>query len=329
MQAQNLKMLHPGSEPYGVFKIEVIGKMSQELMSCISGGRVIMHRYFLLFVVFVAVAAINAGDMLYYGLVEFRRGNMPVIITIPHGGKSKPDHIKDRTKDILTLDTFSMEYAMATYDSLCKWTGRSPYLVISHLHRIKADMNRDSANATEGDSTAFAAWKVFHDAISRACEEVTGKFGRGHIFDMHTCRTLVEHIDVGQRWNRAVLMKTNEELNASDSLNNISSIKSLAGFHNKTISELVRGPESFGAILEKHGVAALPSPARPKPFDDVLYFPGGYDIIKHGSGSGGTIDATQIEVPKMKMRDSSYAKKLPSALARSIIAFMKRWYGMT
>src|SRR3989339_683659 len=286
-----------------------------------------MHRYSLLFVVFVAVTAINAGDMLYHGLVEFRRGNMPIIITIPHGGTSKPGHIQDRTKDVLTQDTFSMEYAMETYDSLCRWTGRSPYLVICHLHRVKADMNRDSAKATEGDTTAFAVWKVFHDALSRACKEVTEKFGRGHIFDMHTRKSLVEHIDVGQRWNRAVLMKTNEELNASDSLNNISSIKSLARFHNKHISELVRGPESFGAMLEKHGVAALPSPARPRPFDDINYFPGGYDIIKHGSAGGGFIDATQIEVPKEKMRDSSYAKKLPSALARSIMAFMKRWYG--
>src|SRR5262249_60432841 len=58
-----------------------------------------------------------------------------------------------------------------------------------------------------------------------------------------------------------------------------SSLKAVAAQSRLPYAELLRGPISFGAIMEQQGFPCSPSPTNPQP--KAPYFRGGYNTQKH------------------------------------------------
>ena len=64
-----------------------------------------------------------------------------------------------------------------------------------------------------------------------------------------------------------------------------------------THSDLLKGTQSFGTLLENKNFPSVPSLNDPYPNVGEPYFVGGYNTQRHGSqGNDGTIDAIQIEL---------------------------------
>ncbi len=89
--------------------------------------------------------------------VQYIAGDLPIVISSPHGGYLRPSEIPDRTYGVLAADTNSQEYTLEVAHYLKKLTGRRPHVIINRLHRRKLDANRAIQEAAQGSKWAEQA----------------------------------------------------------------------------------------------------------------------------------------------------------------------------
>ena len=119
---------------------------------------------------------------------------------------------------------------------------------------------------------------------------------------------------------------TAAQLNApSTPPSNLTSIRALASHVGGDFDALLRGPRSFGALLEGEGFAAVPSPTWRGPGANE-YFSGGYNTQVHGSVAGGVVDGIQIESPR-SFRDQPMRALYVTALVNTIEEYLRVNYG--
>jgi hypothetical protein len=108
-----------------------------------------------------------------------------------------------------------------------------------------------------------------------------------------------------------------------------STIRTLVRRTGVPFSELLRGTNSFGALLAARGYPAVPSPSMPSPGPGDFYFDGGYNVRRHGSLNGGPIDAVQMEVNYGGVRDTAINRaKFSRAAAQVFDTFFSDYYGL-
>ena len=73
--------------------------------------------------------------------ISYQPGNIPVILSIPHGGEISPSEISDRTYGVSVTDSNTIELGIAISDYLFSQHNVRPYLVINNLKRTKLDAN--------------------------------------------------------------------------------------------------------------------------------------------------------------------------------------------
>jgi len=271
-----------------------------------------------------------AVDSAYFGrqgYVEYLPGDLPVVLSAPHGGDLEPDEeIPDRLYGVTAPDRNTMELALAIRDALLERTGHTPHVVISHLARIKLDPNREIVEAAQGNPFAENAWAEFHDFIDDARRTVTVTFGSGLYLDIHGHGHPIARVELGYLLTSSDLEKSDKVLDGTSYVN-ASSVRALYAMVDIPFSALLRGPTSFGGYLGSVGVRSVPSPQDPDPGGNP-YFSGGYDTRVHGSRNGGTVSGIQLEHPFGGIRDTdadrrAYARRL----AEVIESFMLEHYG--
>src|SRR3954471_21893762 len=75
--------------------------------------------------------------------VEYIPGDLPLVVSSPHGGRETPDDIPDRTSGVVEMDANTQERARALADVVHARTGHYMHLIVSRLHRKKLDPNRE------------------------------------------------------------------------------------------------------------------------------------------------------------------------------------------
>src|SRR5690242_16782534 len=81
----------------------------------------------------------------YFGrqrYIEYLAGDLPLVLSAPHGGREKPDELPDREQGTFAFDTNTQELARAIGSELATRTGHWPHLIICRVHRRKLDCNR-------------------------------------------------------------------------------------------------------------------------------------------------------------------------------------------
>jgi hypothetical protein len=261
--------------------------------------------------------------------IEVLPGNMPLIISIPHGGYLLPDEIPERpcTDCAKHQDIFTIEIGLAIRNSIFKITGFYPYVIINNLHRTRLDPNRNISEAADGNKNAELAWTEFQSSIDSANAQVKKRFGKGLYIDLHGHRHAIERCELGYLLSNEELQLENDFLN-SGSFAEYSSIRNLIGHneHSSSYAELVRGKYCLGSLLEEKGYPCVPSLKHPFPKPDEPYFSGGYNTTQHGSSLGGTIDGIQIELDEVLRSDSNRREKLAIDLASVLVDFLKIHY---
>lgn len=256
--------------------------------------------------------------------VEYRVGEIPVILTAPHGGRLLPDSIADRTSGARGIDRNTLELTEAISDAFAARTGgKRPFVIISHLHRRKLDPNRDIDVAAQGDPGAEQAWREFHGFIEEARKAVAERFGRGLVMDIHGHGHPIQRIELGYALPGRDLDRSDAELNRPG-LAERTAIRTTLANSSLSHAEVLRGPLSLGAELERRGVPAIPSPQYPGP-EGGSFFSGGYITRRHGSMTdGGVICAIQLEHHFRGIRDNDRNRRAYSAkLVEAVDAFMK------
>jgi len=257
--------------------------------------------------------------------VEYIAGNLPIIISAPHGGYLEPISIPDRMCNGCTTvrDAYTQDLARELQAAIYQETGCYPHVIINLLHRKKFDANRDIGDAADGNSTVEQAWLAYHQFIDSAKAIVTDEYRRGVFFDVHGHGHTIQRIELGYLLSKNELQLTNNDLNTINYINE-SSIKTLVGENIKgqTHAELLRGQASFGAMLENRGYAAVPSDITPFPLTAEPYFSGGYNCNRHGSINGGSIDGIQIECNQSIRFTTTARQTFADSLAKVIVNYV-------
>lgn len=260
------------------------------------------------------------------GFVEHRAGDMPLILSMAHGGSLRPSDIPDRNTNT-GADLRTLELGEALADAFETRLGRRPHLVICHLHRSKLDANRDLAEAAQGNLRSENAWFEYHQYLEAAKRAVRVQHGRGLYVDLHGLAASRDALEWGYLLSGTTLLLEDVAL-SHPAFGHQSSLRQAAARFPGSFADLLRGPGSLGARLDRAGYVGVPGSLRPDPGRDphgttAPYFSGGYNTGRHGARSGGRVDGVQLETTWAGVRDSAENRaRFAVALAEELEGYM-------
>ncbi len=234
-------------------------------------------------------------------LVEVGEGDLPIVITAPHGGTNAIPGAVERTDKSLpgfvtVTDTRTDSLAREAALEVEKCFGKKPWVVIAKFSRKYADVNRPMKYGAESDA-AREQHKLYHEAVRHAVDSVRAKFGKGILVDIHA-----------QAADKEIVYRGTQNL------------KSLGQVSDDELS----GKKSFLGVLEKLGVKITPdtSHARDK---EHPKFNGGHTVQTYGLGQADGIFAVQLEFGgsyRSAKEIPETAKKLAAAMKSHVAAFL-------
>jgi hypothetical protein len=260
------------------------------------------------------------------GYTEYLPGDLPLILSAPHGGDLTPSEIPDRTYGTTVTDRNTRELILQIRSAIKTQTGFYPHIIISHLKRTKLDPNREIIEAAQGDPEGERAWYEFQAFIDAAGDIVEDEFGEGFYIDLHGHGHDIQRLELGYLLSSSDLSISDEAL-AGPTFVNKSSYKVLGSKPGLNFAHLIRGPSSLGTLMELEGVPAVPSQSQPNPGGDP-YFNGGYNTARHGSRDSGSVSGVQIECNYTGVRDTEASRQaMAEALGRALATFFPEHFG--
>ena len=229
---------------------------------------------------------------------------------------NSPSEISNRTYGVSVTDSNTIELGIAIRNYFYSNYNIRPYVIINNLKRTKLDANRDRIEAAQGNIYAERAFDEFHFYIEKAREDIITKFGTGVLFDIHGHGINPDGFNDLRTWIGYLL--TSDELDNSNdyidkniSINDVS-IYSLLNSSGQSLSELLSGPSSLGALFEDNNYTALPSPQSRSP-EGMRYFSGGYNTFRYGTNRNFNFSSIQLEFPFQGLRDTPQSRNLFAA----------------
>ncbi len=226
--------------------------------------------------------------------VEYVAGDLPVIISVPHGGSLKPELVADRTFGVNVKDNGTQEIAREMIAEFRARTGKYPHVIFSHLARKKLDVNREEFEGAQDNPVALAAWNEYHGFIDSANAAAVTAFGRGFLIDLHGQNNPEERIEIGYRLENDDLQMPDGDLNSKASVEK-STLKHLMNYSALSHAELIRGANSLGALFDRCSVPSTPSPSQPAP-GSYKFFSGGYTVGRHTVDDTSSVFGVQFEL---------------------------------
>jgi N-formylglutamate amidohydrolase len=292
-----------------------------------------MVRLLLLLAFFGPAAIFRGADAVpgrsYFGtdrFVERIAGELPIVLTAPHGGRLAPATLPGRTDGVTTMDANTQELAQALAAELRRRTGRQTDLILSHLHRSKLDPNREIKEAAQGNAAAERAWHEFHAAIRAALAGAVARHGFAFLVDLHGHAHPIARLELGYGLTNAQLNVSDAAFDASGVIA-VSTLRDLHARRGGSAAALIRGPGSLGALLTGQGLPAVPSPAQPEPGKEP-FFSGGY-IVRTYAAADGTpkVDGLQIECHRPGVRDTAENReRFARGAADALLTFLRAQY---
>lgn len=267
--------------------------------------------------------------------VEYQKGNLPLVISVSHGGDIEPASIPDRScnNPVYATDANTIETALEIKKELFALTGCYPHLVISHLKRSKLDPNRNLEDGACGNQVAMTAWQEFHDFIDTARNTANEEHNNNSFFiDLHGHGNPIQRIELGYLLYDDELELTDATLNTTEYIN-YSSIQSLVttNENNYSHAQLLRGSYALGTLLSNNNYPAVPSQDIPFPGTDSNYFSGGYITANHTSYDPKVrINGLQMELNFTDLRDTpAHRTEFANAFATTITEYMDTHFNLS
>lgn len=256
---------------------------------------------------------------------EYVPGELPLVISAPHGGRLMPETMANRTYGVRSEDSNTQDLARRIAAEVKKVTGRQMPLVISQLHRSKLDPNREIKEAAQGDKMAETVWGEYHAFIEEALQAAVQRHGRAFFIDLHGQSHPDVRVELGYLHDPLDYAKPASEVN-SPAFVKAGSLAYLMKLNpGLEYTALLHGPESLGALLEARGFLSTPSPRMPVP--SLPYYRGGYTTFRHIPDNP-TVAGLQVEANRVRLRDTPdgrqrFAVALVSALQVYLPRFLK------
>ena len=250
--------------------------------------------------------------------VRYYQGEIPLILSAPHGGEFMPEEITSRSSGVFDKDDYTLELTQEIIKEFHQQIGKTPYVIIGDISRKKVDFNRQKEEAYE-DERAEVVYDEFHGLIQKSEKEIEEKFAKGLYIDIHGQSHPKAHLEFGYLLYNDVLKLADEHLQMHQ---HQTSIRTLCKFSPEPFLAQLKGPNSLGSLMCDEGYDSIPSAKIPYATDGN-YFEGAYDTIRYGSLKGGNVSGIQIEFPYLNVRDTpEHRSRCAKAFVKSIIKFM-------
>jgi len=245
------------------------------------------------------VISVNIKD--YF---ECRKGTIPLIFSVPHGGTTKFDNIPDRINGIHGVDKDTVRLTFDLIENINKLFQfnskdiRTPSYIISKIKRAKIDFNRKESEGFRVKSIlAKKIYQCYHNQIRELISHNLNKFKRSLLIDIHGFEKA--NRPKGFRDVELVLGTNNLESMFPDKL------------PKKDWSKNFRGK-----IVKKFNELNIPiAPGRATRKEYVLT--GGYTVKKYGASRIKDSQAIQIEFSdSIRLYDEELRKKTLNSLAQ-------------
>ncbi len=234
-------------------------------------------------------------------LVYSQHGDLPILLTAPHGGTNALKDVLTRTNGTLLRDDGTYELALLVNEELTKLTkGKKPYVVAAQFHRKFLDVNRPATNAFES-VPAKPYYETYHNQVSNYVAEIRQRFGsEGLMIDLH-----------GQARDAASIFRGTG--------NGVTVLRLIQ----KQGEPAFTGTNSLLGQLATKGYHVIPNNTPPgEPPEDRSYN-GGFTVRTYGSHKDDGIDALQIELGyKLRRVDR---QKFAQDLAQAIFTFQEKY----
>jgi N-formylglutamate amidohydrolase len=227
-------------------------------------------------------------------LVEAEAGDLPIILTAPHGGSEEIPDVAPRATGTTSQDARTLEITRALKARLGAQYCQQPYAVMARFHRRYLDANRPEPDAYE-QPAARPHYVAYHETIRAYVDEVRRRFPDGAILvDIH-----------GQSEDPGTIHRGTQ--------------------NGRTVARLLER-QGDGALVGEHsifgrlqGLGYQVFPPVPPPGNQREHpaYNGGYTVQTYGSHHAEGIDAIQIELG-MDLRRPATMAQLVDDLAESI-----------
>lgn len=251
------------------------------------------------------ISLLPAGGALARDLVEAVRGDLPVILAAPHGGRDEVPGCDLRTPTgarFVTATDFNTDMlAREIAAELERLTGKKPYLVVARFHRKFIDANRRAEEAYAAPGCR-ADYEHYHAVIRGYVDEVRAKHPHAMLFDIHGQVAYRDSILRGTRHGVAV-----------------SRLLARAG------PPAVTGPDSVFGRFAAMGYPVVPlNDTSPLDRVEARNYTGGHTVDLYGSHRADGIDTMQIEFGR-DFRGSDIVGQTARDAAQAIHAFHERF----
>ena len=242
------------------------------------------------------------------GHIQYRVGNTPVIITVPHDGTLVPSTMADRTGDTArAVDTRKVAEQFAVFFN-ANSNGLFPHIIYNNVSRTKLDPDANLTDGAQGNSYATLSYGTYHSYLQTAIDSVEAHFDSGLLLNLVEHDHSVQQVELGYLLSANNLNLSNSALN---SYSNQSSVNQMASTSAATFSEVVRGYSSFGNLLfsssyNGYSFSVVPTLDNPSPGTNP-YTSGGYTLETYGSSDSGKINAIEVATPYAGFRDNANA----------------------
>ncbi|MBM3864707.1 MAG: N-formylglutamate amidohydrolase [Verrucomicrobia bacterium] len=259
--------------------------------------------------------------------VEYIAGDLPLVLTVPHGGRAQPADLPTRRKGVTVMDANTQELARELVAELERLSGGRVHLILSHLHRSRLDPNREIVEAANGHPGAEQVWWEFHAAIEGALAAAVARHGFAFLVDLHGHSHPVARLELGYALAAPQLNRGDKKFDASGVIS-LSTLSDLHARRGGSAADLIRGPRSLGTLLAAGGLPATPSGPDPQPGNQP-FFAGGYIVQRHAAAAGTPkVDGLQIECPRAGVRDTPENRaRFGRITAPVLLEFLRENYG--
>jgi N-formylglutamate amidohydrolase len=235
--------------------------------------------------------------------IEFLKGDIPLVISVPHGGNLEVDEIPRRTKGVLGIDGETIMIARELVDLIKDFCekrnidGRSPSYIMAKVARSRIDLNREESEAFIPHSKlAQQIYRFFHDKIKETVINNLRVYERSILIDLHGFE------------------KANRPPGFRD-VDIILGTNNLESFYSSKIPKKEWGNNIRGRIVQKFTELNIPiAPSHPQRREYVLT--GGYITKKYGASQIPYSQVIQIELSdKIRIEDLKLRTDVLHALA--------------
>lgn len=267
--------------------------------------RIVIASIFLGF--FTALTPARAAVATPADLVVVQNGQLPIILTAPHGGRETVPgvavrNIEGKPKPQYNIggDPGTDVVIQAMAREIRALTGRDVYMVMARFDRKYIDANRAPGIAFDHPAAA-PYYEFYHQSIRRFVDEIRTTYSAGLLIDVHGQQKFPDHLIRGTHNGRAVTR-----------------LLERAGIASLT------GPSGLFGQLEANGFAMFPANDVP-PFpiggtSEDAGFNGGFTIARYGSHRKDGIDTVLFEFGR-KYRQKADIEEWARRAARAVVAF--------